>query len=239
MDNHVHFVLAGRNDCVMAFFALFRRRLARYCAARGYDVDLSDWNATTKLIATLRQLRNTVAYANRNGFVVNPDCTPFTYEWSTGRFFFNNIPSYSHVGDLSVKQKRELFKCRNGFVPDGYLLAGGHVHPESFCDFTLAYRMFRNAHHYFSLMSKNVESFSDIAREMSDGVFMTDEEVYSYLIRICAAEYKVSDVGRLSAKDKLEMARRLHYECNASNGQIRRLLRLKQEEVDEVFPSGL
>ena len=39
-----------------------------------------------------------------------------------------------------------------------------------------------------------------------------------------------------SAKDKIEVAKRIHYEFNASNRQIKSILRLDISIVDELFP---
>lgn len=49
--------------------------------------------------------------------------------------------------------------------------------------------MFRDAHHYFSLVSKNVEAYTEIASELGDGEFLTDPELYNQLAAILKKEY--------------------------------------------------
>ena len=39
-----------------------------------------------------------------------------------------------------------------------------------------------------------------------------------------------------SAKDKIEVAKRMHFEFNASNRQIKNILKLDDGIIDELFP---
>lgn len=45
-----------------------------------------------KPINDLKALREAIVYVNRNGYVVNPSHTPFSYPWGTGRYYFNDVP---------------------------------------------------------------------------------------------------------------------------------------------------
>lgn len=76
MSNHVHFVLCGSEDRVMAFFALFKKRLARYFASMGRHVDLSHFDCEKPIpVEKLESLRNQIGYTNRNNYVVDPGQT--------------------------------------------------------------------------------------------------------------------------------------------------------------------
>ena len=61
--------------------------------------------------------------------------------------------------------------------------------PSSICDITLAENMFRDAHHYFHLISRNFESYTEIAKRLHESVFLTDEELYAAVSSVCHKTY--------------------------------------------------
>lgn len=96
MNNHFHFVLCAQEAQVSPFWDSIRKRLKRYYPDIVY-ADLS-----YKRIDSLNSLRNNIAYTHRNGYVANPDHTPFSYPWGTGRYYFLDAPAgvpYSTVSD--------------------------------------------------------------------------------------------------------------------------------------------
>ena len=95
--------------------------------------------------------------------------------------------------------------------------------------------MFRDAHHYFSMVSKNVEAYSNIAVDLDDGEFLTDQELFTQLLKTVREKYRLGSVRELSPAQKLDLARTLHYDYRSSNGQIRRVLGLSQYDVDQLF----
>lgn len=236
MNNHIHWVVSSSYDQLMALFNTFKTRLLRYCSNQGRGNDLSSFNCKIIPIIDLRTLRNTIAYVNRNGYVVNPDCTPFSYRWGTCRYFFNDIPMEHTFGELTVRKKREICRSKNWFVPDHCLMDCGYPAPVSYCRIKESEAMFRDAHHYMSLIAKNVESYSEIALELSDSDFLTDEELYNQLVRMCLSEYGSGTPSKLPQKDRIELARKIHFQFGAKNNQIRRMLALSQYEVDALFP---
>lgn len=96
--------------------------------------------------------------------------------------------------------------------------------------------MFRDAHHYFIAVSKNVESYSGIAVELNDGEFLTDQELFAQVLKTVRHKYHLASTKDLSAAQRLDLARTLHYGYRSSNGQIRRVLGLSEYEVNQLFP---
>ena len=96
--------------------------------------------------------------------------------------------------------------------------------------------MFRNAHHYFSMVSKSVEAYSGIAAEVDDDEFLTDTELYAQIGRILRNQYQGLSLRNISKAQRLDLARTLRFEFRSSNDQIRRLLGLTKYEVDALFP---
>ena len=67
--------------------------------------------------------------------------------------------------------------------------------------------MFRDAHHYFSMVSKNVEAYSNLAADLDDGEFLTDSELFSQLRKILQERYQESRIKDLSNAQKIDIAR--------------------------------
>jgi len=234
MNNHVHVVLAGQKESVEQLFAMLRRRLARYLTVKGRELP-SQFELCLKPIPDLKALRNTIAYTHRNGYVINPDYTPFTYPWSTGKYYYG-YPNPGCPRSITTRESRSMFSGRVTGIPSEMIITNGHVAPVSFCAISLGKSMFRDAHHYFNSVSKNVESYSELAAELDDGEFLTDSELFARILSILKEKYRGLSLKELSRAQKLDLARILHFEYRSSNGQIRRLLNLPLADIDYLFP---
>lgn len=235
MSNHVHIVLSGSESLVTDFFERFARRLKRYLVGRGMPLP-KGFRAQLKSIPDLNTMRNTIVYVHRNGYVVNPDFTPFSYPWSTGRYFFNDFPMADHFEDLSKLDCREMFRSRVPSLPKDYKIIERHVAPPSYCDLGLGMSMFRDAHQYFALIGKNVEAYCGISAELNDGEYITDAEMYAVVTKVLREKYNGVSVKQLSLAQRQDLARTLHFDWHSSNGQIRRMTGLSQFEVSALFP---
>ena len=231
MDNHFHFVISAERSEIFKFWAHIIKRMGRWFPL------MKDLVLQLKPIENLQSLRNTIVYVNRNGYVANPDHTPFSYPWGTGRHYFLDAPTGIKLSDCGFNEKREMFRCRTPELPlDWEVLPGGFVSPSSYCAIKFGTALFRNAHHYFSMLTKNVEAYSELAEELDDGEFLTDAELFTQITKIIREKYGLECLRDLTKAQKLDLARVLHYDWRSSNGQIRRILGLSQYEVDALFP---
>lgn len=92
MSNHLHIVLCGDKNIINEFFTLYRKRLKRYLSKKVQGRLSNQFQMSLKPINDLKALREAIVYVNRNGYVVNPSHTPFSYPWGTGRYYFNDVP---------------------------------------------------------------------------------------------------------------------------------------------------
>lgn len=129
-----------------------------------------------------------------------------------------------------------MFRSRNPHLPVGFRIINGHIAPTEYCAIKLGMAMFRNAHQYFYMVSKNIEAYEKLATELDDGEFLTDSELFSLVVRIVKSSYNTDSLRNLTQSQKLDLARKLRSEYRSSNGQIRRILGLSQYEVDSLFP---
>ena len=106
----------------------------------------------------------------------------------------------------------------------------------SFCDVKLGESMFRDARSYFNSLTRNSEAFSLIAARLKDSIFLTDEELYTLLCSYIKKEYLVKTAAELTVQQRIDTARYMHFNYNASNQQLRRMLRIDNAILEELFP---
>ena len=82
MNNHLHFIITGRESDIEGFFNYILKKLKTSIPEAGRMA------LSLKPIEDLAAMRNNIVYTNRNGFVANPGHTPFSYPWGTGRYYF-------------------------------------------------------------------------------------------------------------------------------------------------------
>ena len=238
MNNHVHFIMSGTGEGCLEFFGYFRQRLLRVLKRLGKAVDLSVFNAKILPIETLRDLRNEIVYTNRNAFVANHNYTPFSYPWGGGWAYFSpvigllSVMSPQQIGYTKV---RELTHFRDVNALAALRFVGDVPFIPSFCRVDIGQGMFQNARSYFHLLSRNAEAYSQIAMRLKDSVFLTDDEMFVVAAR-CAEKMYSNKLRMLTPEQRIELARRLHYDYNASNSQLRRILGLDVSVLNELFP---
>lgn len=239
MGNHVHLILAGsKENCIQAF-DLFEARLKKVFPKRKRAIDWSQFKMDILPIESLQALRNEIIYANRNAFVANPAYTPGSYLWGGGCAYFCPWLRYltiSSLGELPILTRRALLHTKN-IAPFSDLREINTIpFIPSFCNITLGESMFRDARSYFNSLTRNAEAFSQIAARLKDSIFLTDEELYSALCSYISKEYSVKSPSELSVQQKIDTARHLHFNYNASNQQLRRMLRMDLSILEELFP---
>ena len=240
MSNHIHMILNGESEGCMELFERFKTRLRRILKTAGRIIDWEAFKADILPIETLNALRNEIIYVNRNAFVANPQFTPFSYPWGGGCAFFlpclNLLPVRS-LKEVGFNKARELTHCREIRLVEDLKFFGDIAFIPSFCRTDIGESMFRDAHHYFNMLSKNFEAYNEIAKRLHEKVFIADEEMYSAISALCVKEFNIRKPSDLAPKEKIEIARKMHFEYNASGRQIRSILKLEQHIVDEMFPT--
>lgn len=241
MSNHIHIIAEGQYSELELFFKKYRARLSLYLSKHYYVCDLDNFKPQIIPINDLAYLRNSIAYVNRNAFVVDSNQTPFSYKWSSGMFFWggidlnelNNMPRKKYT----LREIRSLFMSGDIKLPDTYLMANDYVHPISMCSVNRSLSFFRDAHHYFGLINyRNIESFKEIANQIGEQIFVSDYELNTIIYLTCKRDYQVPNPTLLSPQIKVEVARMMRTSYNATNKQIQRILKLDEKTVNSLFP---
>lgn len=240
MENHLHGLLAGERNKIDLFMDSYRFRLLKHLHAQGRTVDLRNFKCDAPiLIEDLDMMRAEIIYINRNGYVGNPHYLPFSYPWGGGCLYFNPFAQKETgrpYNDIPYREKRKMSCRRVEQLPAGYLVKDGMILPASYVNYTLGQSMFRDAHHYFSMLTKNVEAYCAEAKRMGDNNVLSREEMYPAVKNVCIREYNIDRPSMLLPEAKLEMARTMHYDFHATNAQIRSILSLDEDYVNSLFP---
>ena len=238
MSNHLHDILSGNRDDCLDYFGQREKRIRSYLAGTGRKVDLRYFKPDIIPIESLTALRNEIVYVNRNGYVAHPEHTPFSYPWSSGMYYFNPAADGDSLrySSLSYDGKRAVTHSRLMTLPEDYYVKNGAITIPSFTRIRDGECFFRDAHQYFNLLSRSAEAYSEVAKRLGDQVFLTDDELFSALCVLCRKEFGQPKPSSLSPNDKISMAIRMKKQYAASNGQIRRMLRLDAGIVQELFP---
>ena len=190
-------------------------------------------------INSLQDLRNEIIYTNRNAFVANVNYTPDSYPWGGGCAFFNGwideIPAVP-MCSLPINKQRQYLHTKDVAPFKELRVIGNRPFIPSFCDIKFAEKMFRDPRSYFNSLTRNAEAFSQIANRLGDHIFLTDEELYSVMTAHIIQTYRQNKPGQLTPQQRLEVARHLHFNYNATNQQLRRILRLDNSILTELFP---
>lgn len=239
MTNHVHLTLAGPEEAIEKLFRLFKHYLSRYLASKGRRDILVYFEPKYRMLCDLQDLRNVIAYNNRNGFVVNPEYTPFSYPWGANAYYFNPASKQRYFesrNSLTKDSKRSIIHSHDADKISGIITLDGYACPMDFCCIPFGESIFRCAAHYFREISRKIESQKKIAQEIGETIYYTDDELFGIIMSISNEKYKVSRPSLLPASAKTEMALLMHNDYNASNKQISRMLAMAPRIAEALFP---
>lgn len=238
MNNHLHFILSGKEEDCRLLFKSYKDRLCRYLRNKGELCDLRQFECNLIRITDLNMLRNEIIYVNRNGYVARHDCTPFSYPWGAGAAIFNTfiklLPA-KRYSDLTIREKRKICKSKDIDLRGNLLVYDNVILPSSYCALEKTEQLFRDPHHYFNMLSKNWEAYSETGKRLGETIIITDEEMYGAISALSAKIFGHKNPKLLNPSNKIELARKMRSEYSASKKQIRNILKIEQNIIDELF----
>ncbi len=239
MNNHAHLIARGQKDKCLELFEKFRLRIIRAYNLNGKIVDWGQFQAEILEIESLKALRNEIVYVNRNAFVANPQYTPFSYPWGGGCAYFSPfykmLPTTGYP-EAGFNKWRRLTHCRNIDMLKGLQFIEDTVFIPSFCRIDIGEGVFQDARNYFNSLTRNAEAFSQVAARLKDAVFLTDDEMYAVAVKFAEQQFGNRQIALLSPDHRIRTAKELHFRYNASNQQLRRILKLELSLLNELFP---
>ena len=239
MNNHLHFALCGNENRIHEWLGKLVALLRQHPELKDSKEAFATLREKLIVVGNLDNLRNVIAYINRNGYVADSGHTPFSYPWGANRFFFNDeakIRYESMKVAATARWKRNAFHSNLGDNLAELNHLDGYVSPMCFCHIRLAEGLFINAHQFFSKISKSVESSAVIAKEIGESVFYTDNELFSIISQKCYKQYGCKSPAMIPAEAKVTVAKMMHFDYNSSDKQISRILKMEIDIVKRMFP---
>ncbi|MBQ0123908.1 MAG: hypothetical protein KBS58_03590 [Bacteroidales bacterium] len=237
MSNHIHVCMVGEWSEVSEFIDMLKKFLERHFKRVGYTINWQVFEIRSRALETLDDIRNVIIYDNRNGYVVHPEYSPFTYPWGANKYFFNpDCCRYtaSCSKEMTVREKRMFMHSRIGESVVGLKMADGYANPMTFCNIGLAEKLFRDAGNYFYKLGKSVEANRQISKELGESIYYTDDELFAAISHICKKRFGNGLPSVIPANAKIELARTMRYEYNASPKQIQRILRIDTGLISQL-----
>ncbi len=238
MSNHIHSAMAGNEAEIKNWFQVFCKIMAKNQEFESIAPQLST-AVRLNPIESLDALRNNIAYVNRNGSVINPDETPFSYPWGANRYYFNPeaMERYKYEKKIVTFREKRIMSHSGMFDKIGSIYSlDGIISPMCFCSIEEGQLFYRNARQYLSKITKNLEAQKEIASSIGESIFYSDDDLYSMILTTCSKKYGCPSPAVLTKDEKLELAKMLHFDYNAGNKQIARMLKLEISLVNALFP---
>lgn len=240
MNNHLHWIIAGKELDCREVFRKFTKRMRRYFAQKGRPDVLNDFECEMVGITDVAQMRTEIAYVHRNLYVVRADVLPYTYRWSSGYLYFNRMVDGVELmpfSKVSYAAKREMFQGRIVELPGNYKWVGDHIPAVSFVDYKLGESFFRNAAEYFIKISKIQEDHCLLVQKYGESQVLNYEEGYSVASSLGKSLFGNHVPSALSQIQKNEVARKLRYDYKMGNKQIAAILKMDIYALNNMFPS--
>lgn len=241
LNNHFHFAVSGQKNDIDSFIKTFVAKLSTHPALYVSWNDIRTLSFKSIEIDTLDNLRNVISYDNRNGAVISPDENVFTYRWGANRYFFNREAKQRYeecARKATCREKRKMFCSAQHDTVDAIMLLDGYISPLCYCHIDEAESFFRNSRHYFHSVSRNIESSRYIAKSIGESLFYTDDDLFSHIRMVCSQKFGGQTTSSLPSEAKINLAKELHFDYNASNKQICRLLKMDMNVVNTLFPGN-
>ena len=241
MSNHFHFIIKGELLDGLAFFNRLKKRLSTFFSRKGRAgvLDSVTVDNDTQPIASLKQLRNEIAYVVRNPYVARTDVNPFAWPWCSGYLYFNPFLRQLNakpVGDLTFREKRGITRSSDLEIDASLCVRDGMIAPESFVNYKLVERLFPNARQFAWWVLKNVEAQVETSTRLGERPNLNDDELFITAQQLSRTQFGRDSVKELSLEQRKELGIQLKNKWGASNGQVARIAQLDQRTVNALFP---
>jgi len=237
MTNHLHITFSGSENRGLEMFARMKAMFRSFFKGRNRTINWAEFKAGIRKLNDLQDVRNVIVYNNRNGYVVNSNHTPFSYPWGANMYYFNQEARKYALQSSKIMGGRKKRKIAHSHCADGInsiLTLDGYALPLSFCAIEKGESLFRDATHYFFKVSRNNENSKLLAKEIGETLFYNDEELFASISKLAKERFQAPSPSTASIQAKVELAKVMHFEYNASPKQIIRILKVPQSMIKSM-----
>lgn len=239
MDNHLHFILYGTEEDCDLFIESYKQTTELWLRHHGeVNGPGKSWRIGHWPIRDRERLRTTIAYIHRNPTAAGMAVSPAGYRWSSASLVFTDsswVRLYGKpVDSISLNARKRLFSSKVQVPGEWILLPDGLIWPGEFVNYRLMERQFDSVQDYQFCLNKRVEE--DINLEMRrSAISLPDGEISARARQMAEKLFGERDMLRLTAQQRLYLARLLKKETGTSVKQIARVVRMKLTEIEPIL----
>ena len=237
MDNHFHFVVHCESEEIcLKFINEFKRLTGKY----NHDV-YGEYSTLKRLpvkvipVQDADYLKNLIGYVIKNPTKARMDMF-YDYPWGTGGLYFRREANPGReesvrVSDLCDDAVRKT--CRTRFkLPPEWRIDNGIILPENYVDTESVLKLFKTTRAFLTFVSANKDG--EIDRDMGEWseINMTDSELRAERILLSRKMFGTANLGKISAPERLRLARDLRRTFLCSKKQLARIVHLPYQELE-------
>lgn len=238
MSNHVHFVLKGKQEEVIAFINRFKHRYSIYYRRkygvkeflRGNEVDVKDIPYDDE------GAERAIAYVLMNCVAAGICTHPSQYPWGTGGLYFCPAATSGMLfkSFSSRALKRLLHSKFNIFPEDWSLGPDGYILPSAYVDVKAVEALFRTPQRMNYFLQNSSKAKKRLEMDENLPAFR-DQTILAALSDLCMSLFQKKSFQHLAADEKSEFARQIRFRFSADPTQIARVCRISYAEAARLL----
>ena len=240
MSNHVHFILVGTREEVLAFVNGYKMRYSRHLQhkygqkefLRRNDVDLREIPVEDET------LERAVAYVQMNCVAANICSHPTQYPWGCGNAFFGSGQLKGiELNNISVRSKRRLLHCAID-LPGGWMMGEkGYILPSSYLNVKYVEALFRTPKRMNYFLQNSSKARRRLESGEADLPSFRDQIIISAVPDLCRSLFGKASFGDLSLPEKAEALRQLRFRFSCNANQLARVTGLSYDAAARLLDS--
>ena len=238
MSNHVHFILYGTKEDVLAFINGFKTRHAQYLrhkyglreALRRNGVDIREVPEDDEA------LERAVAYVQMNCVAANICSHPIQYPWGSGSAFFDaSLRKGVPLSTISVRMKRKMLHSKAEFPGHWLVSDEGYILPSSYLNVRYVESLFRTPQRMDYFLRTSSKARKRIESSDSGLPSFRDQILLAALPDLCRSMFGKAEWNDLSEAEQSEMLRQLRFRFSSNVNQLARVAGLSYEAAARLL----
>ena len=237
MSNHVHFVLKGRREDVVAFVESFKQRYSLYYQKKyGVKEFLRRNGLDIKEIPYDNEApEKVISYVQMNSVAANICAFCNQYPWGTGNLFFNaTTPKGIKLGNMSDRARQKALHSNFTKLPEHWILGDdGYILPCCYVDVKAVEQLFRTP----KRMQYFLHSSSKARKRLENTCLpaFRDQVILAAIPDLCQSLFQKDSFSALTEEEQSEFLRQLRFRFSADINQLARVCGLTYADAARII----
>lgn len=245
MSNHIHLILYGEYEEVLAFVNRLKARYSQYLSRKYRIRDFlrrNDVNVSRIDPDEPEALERAIAYVQMNCVAANICAHPSQYPWGTGNSFFRVDNVHKNAGrPLSSLSKRArgrlLHSSHSDFPPEWRVSDAGYIVPESYVAVKTVEHIFRRPdrmNYFLNTSSKAKKRLEAVGEHIPA---FRDQVIINAMPDLFQSLFSKKSFQDLSASEQTEALRQIRFRFSSNVHQLARVCSLSYAEAARKLDS--